>query len=118
MGMEKETNAFKENDNQIYAKVLSFLGNCRLKAYCSDGKIRICLIRGKLKKKIWIYINDIILISLRDFEDTKADIIHKFDEDQISYLINKNILDMNKLCIDNTTITKDLDFCENANSSF
>ena len=38
----------------------------------------MCTIRGKLRNRVWINAGDIILISLREFGDDKADVIHKF----------------------------------------
>ena len=54
------------------------LGNGRLEAMCFDGVKRLCHIRGKLRKKVWINQGDIILIGLRDYQDAKADVILKY----------------------------------------
>ena len=58
------------------------LGNGRLEAQCFDGEKRLAHIRGKLRKKVWINQGDIILISLRDFQDAKADVILKYTADE------------------------------------
>lgn len=58
------------------------LGNGRLEAQCFDGVKRLCHIRGKLRKKVWINGGDIILLGLRDFQDTKADVILKYTADE------------------------------------
>jgi len=39
-------------------------------------------IRGKLRKKVWINQGDIILISLRDYQDEKGDVIMKYSADE------------------------------------
>ena len=83
-GLKREL-VFKE-DGQEYAQVkpkLSFqqpsyessfrqvtkmLGNGRLEAMCFDGVKRLCHIRGKLRKKVWINQSDIILVGLRDYQ--------------------------------------------------
>jgi translation initiation factor 1A len=65
-----------------YSKVLRMLGNGRLEAYCFDGETRQCHIRGKMRKKVWVSAGDIILISLRDFQDGKADVILKYTADE------------------------------------
>ena len=54
------------------------LGNGRLSAICFDGVIRLCHIRGKLRKKVWVNQGDIVLIGLRDYQDAKADVILKY----------------------------------------
>jgi initiation factor 1A len=64
---------FKE-DGQEYAQVTRMLGNGRLEAFCFDGVNRLCHIRGKLRKRVWIGVGDIILLGLREFQDQKADV--------------------------------------------
>jgi initiation factor 1A len=51
---------------------MKMLGNGRLTAFCFDGKNRLCHIRGKLRKKVWINTGDIILVGLRDYQDDKV----------------------------------------------
>lgn len=72
---------FKE-DGQEYAQVTKMLGNGRLEALCFDGVKRLCHIRGKLRKKVWINAGDIILLGLRDFQDNKADVILRYNPDE------------------------------------
>ncbi|KAG5362887.1 Eukaryotic translation initiation factor 1A, X-chromosomal [Yarrowia sp. B02] len=72
---------YKE-EGQEYAQVVKMLGNGRLEAQCFDGVKRLAHIRGKLRKKVWINQADIILLSLRDFEDDKADVIMKYHPDE------------------------------------
>jgi len=78
---EKRELVFKE-DGQEYAQVAKMLGNGRLEAMCFDGTKRLCHIRGKLRKKIWINQGDIILVGLRDYQDAKADVILKYNADE------------------------------------
>lgn len=71
-----------KEEGQEYAQVMKILGNGRIKAYCFDGKERLCNIRGKLRKKCWINTNDIVLLGLRDYQDEKADVIQKYSADE------------------------------------
>mmetsp|Transcript_20696 Transcript_20696/g.61171 ORF Transcript_20696/g.61171 Transcript_20696/m.61171 type:complete len:136 (-) Transcript_20696:506-913(-) len=72
---------YKE-DGQEYAQVTKMLGNGRLEAYCFDGVSRLCHIRGKLRKRVWIQQGDIVLLGLREFQDQKADVILKYDNEE------------------------------------
>ena len=65
-----------------YAQVIKMLGNGRLEAQCFDGPKRLAHIRGKLRKKVWINQGDIILLSLRDYQDEKGDVILKYSADE------------------------------------
>merc|ERR1712071_522125 len=58
------------------------LGNGRLEALCFDGAKRLAHIRGKLRKKVWINQGDIILLSFRDYQDEKGDVLLKYSADE------------------------------------
>ena len=76
-------------EGQCYAIVQDLLGNGRLRALCSDNQIRLAKIRGSLRKsshKILIEKNDLILVSMRDFED-KIDVLHKYTYEEANYII-------------------------------
>jgi translation initiation factor 1A len=65
-----------------YAQVVKMLGNGRLEAKCFDGNTRLAHIRGKLRKKQWINTGDIVLLSLREFQDGKGDVLMKYSADE------------------------------------
>ncbi|KAJ1970264.1 Translation initiation factor 1A [Dimargaris xerosporica] len=78
---EKRELVFKE-EGQEYAQVAKMLGNGYVEAQCFDGTKRLAHIRGKMRKKVWINQGDIILLSLRDYQDNKADIILKYNNEE------------------------------------
>jgi len=80
-GLDKRELIFKE-DGQEYAQVLTMLGGGRLEAQCFDGVKRLCGIRGKMRKRVWVSAGDIVLVGLRDFQDEKADVILKYSADE------------------------------------
>ena len=72
---------FKDND-QSYAKLIKKLGDSRFECECFGlGINKIAHVRGILKNKIWMNVGDIVLVSLRDFDESKCDIIHKYSHD-------------------------------------
>lgn len=74
-----------EEDN-LYAKVIKLLGNCRMTVLCSDKKERLAHVRGSLQKRVWIRVDDIVLVSVRTFQELKCDIVYKYSADQVSML--------------------------------
>ena len=46
---------------------------------------RTGLIRKALR--VWVNVGDIVLVSLRDFQDAKADVIHKYTADEARSLV-------------------------------
>lgn len=77
---------FKE-DLQDYGVVQNLLGNGRLKVLCLTDKVeRLGTIRGNMYKKVWINKDDIILVSLREYQDDKCDVIFKYTPDEVRFL--------------------------------
>lgn len=83
---KKQELIFKE-DGQEYGQVQRMLGNGRCEVSCFDGVKRLCHIRGKMRKKVWVNQGDIVLVSLRDFQDEKGDIIVKYQADEARNLV-------------------------------
>lgn len=78
--------------DQEYARVVSLLGDSRLAVVTPDGIDRMAIIRGKFKKRCWINKNDIIVINLRGYQDDRADVIHKYQPNDVKQLVRKGII--------------------------
>jgi len=76
-----------EMNFQEYAQINKLWGNGRFEANCFDGKIRLAHARGNLKKKkIFVKTGDVVIISLREFEDAKCDVIYVYKLKEIKEL--------------------------------
>ena len=74
-----ESIRYKE-DGQEYAQIKTLKGNCRFDVFCFDGKDhRMGTLCGAMRKRKFVNQNDIVLVSLRDFQDGKCDIIDVYD---------------------------------------
>ena len=82
----------REKDNEQFALVTQLMGADQVKAKCSDGIERSCRIPGRMKKKVWIKENDIIIIKVWDFQPSKADIVWRFLGNQKEWLRRKGYL--------------------------
>lgn len=70
----------EKQEDQQYGRVVKVLGNGNMRIYCNDNKERICHIRGAIRKRVWINLGDLVLVSLRDLGDTdKGDILTKYE---------------------------------------
>lgn len=71
-------------EDQEYGKVIRAMGNGRFEIQCFDGKVRMGIIAGNMRKRVWVNKDDIILFSKWEFttEDDKCSIIHKYDIDE------------------------------------
>lgn len=83
--LTKRELVFKE-DGMEYAQITKVLGSGYFDASCFDGKKRMCHVRGSMRKKVWINLGDIVLLSLREYEDAKADIVLKYTADEAKSL--------------------------------
>ncbi len=69
------------------------LGGSRARVRCLDGKTRICSIPGRLKKRLWIRENDIIIVEPWEYSaDEKGNIIFKYTFTQVKWLKDKGYL--------------------------
>ncbi len=92
--MEEEIVRIKlPKHNQSLGIVDQRLGASRMKVKCLDGKTRICRIPGRLKRKLWVREEDIVLVEPWELGgDEKGDIIYKYKKTQILFLKKKGYL--------------------------
>jgi translation initiation factor 1A len=73
--------------NDVIGIAERMLGFDRLLVKCQDGKERLCRIRGKMKRRMWIRLGDIVLVSPWDFQsDKRGDIIWRYKRNQAEWL--------------------------------
>lgn len=74
--------------DQMYGYVLKNMGNGRMEVKCYDGKTRVCLICGSMRRRVYVEPSNFVKISVRGFvkykdgEVEKGDIIMKVLADQ------------------------------------
>ena len=93
MGKRKVLNesALKEiklaEEGELYCRVIKLLGSDQVLVKWADDVTRRGRIRGKLKRRIWIRDNDIVIIAPWDFKaDERGDIIWRFTLPQVDWL--------------------------------
>lgn len=70
-------------DEQAYARIIKPLGDSRFECECFDlNENLIGHVRGAFKKRVWMNVGDIILVSYRNFDKERCDIIHKYTIDE------------------------------------
>jgi translation initiation factor 1A len=81
-GLFRREIIFKEY-GQEYALITKMLGNGHCECKCYDDVVRLGNIRGKLRKRVWLSVGDVVLCGLREYQDEKVDIIHKYTADEV-----------------------------------
>ena len=71
---------------ELYGRVIKILGNLNMMVFCNDNYSRICKVCGSMRKRIWINVGDLVIVSIREFEEKekkeqeRGDIIYKYDQ--------------------------------------
>jgi translation initiation factor 1A len=73
--------------------VVKLLGFDRILVKCQDGHERLCRIRGKMKRRVWIREGDIVIVSPWDFQsDKRGDVVWRYTHAQAETLRRKGLL--------------------------
>jgi translation initiation factor 1A len=79
--------------NDVLGVAVKLLGFDRVLVKCQDGHERLCRIRGKMKRRVWIRQGDIVLVSPWDFQsDKRGDIFWRYKRSQAEWLRRKGYL--------------------------
>lgn len=71
------------------------LGNDHILVRCQDGATRLCRIKGKMKRKVWVRLNDIVLVAPWEFQtDKRGDIVWRYKSNQADWLRSSGYLKM------------------------
>jgi translation initiation factor 1A len=81
-----------KEEGQEYAQITKCLGNCRFTVMCFDGKERMATMCGGMRKRRFVNQNDIVLVSLREWQDEKCDIIDNYDDNLTKKLKSKGLV--------------------------
>jgi translation initiation factor 1A len=81
--------------NDVLGVAVKLLGFDRIMVKCQDGHERLCRVRGKMKRRVWIRVGDIVLVSPWDFQsDARGDIFGRYKKNQTAWLRNQGYLTM------------------------
>ncbi|MFL2943821.1 MAG: translation initiation factor eIF-1A [Candidatus Poseidoniales archaeon] len=71
---------------EMFAVAETFQGGSRLQLICEDGKRRMGRIPGKLRRRMWVRENDLLIVVPWSFQDSKADVRFRYTPTQTSNL--------------------------------
>ena len=78
-------------EGELFGRVLKMMGGENVMIKCDDNITRRGRIRGKLKRRVWIRDNDIVIIAPWDFkEKERGDIVWRFTLPQVEWLKDQN----------------------------
>jgi len=83
-------------ESEVLGRAEKLLGYDRIMVKCLDGPTRLCRIKGKMKRRVWIRVNDIVIVSPWDFQsDKRGDIVYRYRANQLDWLGNNGLLGQN-----------------------
>ena len=84
-------------EGEILGIAIQMLGGSRVRVQCMDGKVRLCRIRGKIVKRLWIREDDIVLVSpWQDLQEDRGDIVHRYTKTQAIWLEKNGYLSLER----------------------
>jgi len=79
--------------NEMFAVVREMYGGSRMSALCEDGLTRMIRIGGKFKRRMWVRVNDLILIKPWVVQEKeKADLVYRYLPAERNWIIRRKII--------------------------
>jgi translation initiation factor 1A len=80
---------------EVFGVVTKLLGSDRVQVKCQDGADRLCRIKGKMKRRVWIREGDIVIVAPWEFQsDKRGDVVWRYTHAQADNLRRKGLLTM------------------------
>ena len=73
-------------EGEILGIVEMFVGGDKMRVICDDGEERLCRIPGRLRKRVWIRVGDLILVRPWKYQKGRGDVIHVYTRTQANWL--------------------------------
>jgi translation initiation factor 1A len=81
-------------DFEVLGVAEKLLGYERVMVRCLDGFTRLCRIRGKMKRRVWVRLNDVVIVSPWDFQrEKRGDIVYRYRRNQTAWLRSNGYLE-------------------------
>lgn len=72
------------------------LGGNKVLVNCFDGKTRNCRVPGRLKRKLWLRPENVVIIEPWEFNPDRGDVIFKYRPNEVNWLRKNNFLESEK----------------------
>lgn len=80
-------------EGEILGIIETMLGGDKMKVRCSDGNVRICRIPGRLRKRVWMRLGDLVLVQPWNTQSNeRGDIEFRYTPTQANWLRKRNII--------------------------
>ena len=93
---EKITRVKLPRGKEILGIIEQRLGGNKMMVNCLDGKSRNCRVPGRLRRRLWLRPNDVVIVEPWELNFERADILFKYNKNQVAWLRKNNYLETEK----------------------
>ncbi|MCX8195657.1 MAG: translation initiation factor aIF-1A [Acidilobaceae archaeon] len=79
-------------EGTVICVVQRLVGAGFVEALCTDGEVYMARIPGKMRRKVWIKVGDVVLLLPWGTKDKKGDIEYKYEKEEVKRLIEAGLL--------------------------
>ena len=84
--IQKVVRAPLPKKGEVIGIIESRLGGNKMMVSCMDGKSRNCRVPGRLRRKLWLRPNDVVIVAPWELDNSKGDVLLKYKPNQIQWL--------------------------------
>jgi len=78
---------------EVLGSVQMMVGGDKMRVDCDDGRERLCRIPGKLRKRVWVRVGDLVLVVPWSVQgDERGDIRFRYTHTQAAWLKRKGFV--------------------------
>ncbi len=75
---------------QLFGVIEQALGSGWMDVRCEDGRIRRCRIPGKLKRRMWMRVGDLVIVQPWSVQsEERGDIVYRYTRTQVDWLLRR-----------------------------
>ncbi len=92
--MEEPVRVRVPRENETIGIIEEVLPGTKVRVRCSDGKMRLCRVPGRYRRKIWLRVGEYVLVEPWKIQgESRGDIIWSYKKAQIEWLKRKGFLE-------------------------
>lgn len=80
-------------EGEVLGIIEQRLGGNKMMVTCVDGKSRNCRVPGRLKRRLWLRPDDVVIVEPWELDDNKADVLLKYKPNQVAWLKKNGYLE-------------------------
>ena len=73
-------------EKEVIGIIVQRLGGNKMMVNCTDGKTRNCRVPGRLRRRLWLRPDDVVIVEPWELEDSKGDLLFKYRPNQVAWL--------------------------------